>query len=49
MRIKKFNQIFESKVGDFIENGKFFIIDIFDPNDNIIKIDDIKIHLLFSR
>lgn len=42
MRIKKFNQIFESKIGDFIEDGKFFIIDIIDPSDDEIKIDGIK-------
>lgn len=42
MRIKKFNQIFESKVGDFIEDGKFFIIDIFDPEDDEIDIDGTK-------
>ena len=31
--------LFESKLGDFVSDGKFMIIDIIDPQDDVINIE----------
>lgn len=50
--IKNFNKLFESKYGDFIDDHKYFILEVFDPEEDgfveyiVYCLEDKKFYLL---